>query len=54
MSEIQAVQLARGFKESDNNEFRNADKIVQDLINEGYTPDEALMLAGFGGYGFDN
>lgn len=53
MSEIQAIQLAKGFKQCDK-EFRNADKKVQDLINEGYTPDEALMLAGFGGYGFDN
>ena len=54
MSEIQAVQLAQDFKQCDKKEFRNADRIVQDLINEGYTPDEALMLAGFGGYGFDN
>ena len=53
MPELEAVALARDFRKCDK-KFRNAAKVVQDLINEGYTPDEALMLSGFGGYGFDN
>lgn len=53
MSELQAVALAREFKKCDR-QYSNAAKTVEDLINEGYTPDEALMLSGFGGYGFDN
>ena len=54
MSDIQAIALAQGFQTIDNQVYSNSAKTVEDFINEGYTPDEALMLAGFGGYGFDN
>lgn len=53
MCETDAISLARAFKKIDPS-YKKADRNVQDLINEGYTPDEALMLAGFGGYGLDN
>lgn len=53
MSEVQAISLAREFKKCDK-KYSNAAKTVQEYITEGYTPDEALMLAGFSGYGFDN
>jgi len=52
MSEIQAIALARDFKQCDKN-YRKAAKTVESYIEQGYTPDEALMLAGFGGYGID-
>lgn len=54
MSEIQAIALAQGFQTIDNVMYNNSAKTVEDYINEGYTPDDALILAGFGGYGFDN
>ena len=51
MSEIQASALARDFKKMvDAKLYRNAERTVNDLLNEGYTPEEALMLAGIGGY----
>ena len=53
MSEIQALALARDFKKCDKS-LRKAESTVQRYIEKGYTPDEALLLAGFGGYGIDN
>lgn len=49
MSEIQALKLARDFRNCDDN-YRKSEKLVQNYISEGYTPDEALMLAGISGY----
>lgn len=51
---MQAMKLAREFARKCDNALQKAANAVEDLINEGYTPDDALMLAGFGGYGFDN
>ena len=51
MSHLDAVALARGFSQCGN---ITASTEVEDLLEQGYTPDEALMLAGIGGYGSDN
>ena len=50
MSEIQAIKLARDFKQCDDRRYRRTAREVEDLINEGYTPEEALMLSGIDGY----
>lgn len=49
MSELAALSLAREFKDIDRSYSENSSR-VEDLIAEGYSPDDALMLAGFGGY----
>lgn len=53
MSDIKAIDLARDFRKCDK-KYEKAAKEVKQLIDEGYTPEEALMLAGFGGYEIDD
>lgn len=50
MSEVNAIELARGFQKIDRCNYKRAAKSVESLIEEGYTPEEALMLTGIGGY----
>ncbi len=44
------MSLAQEFQKIDRKMYKRSLKEVTDLINEGYTPDEALMLAGISGY----
>lgn len=50
MSESSVIALAKGFKKVDRHEYRNADRKVKELLEQGYTPEEALKLAGIAGY----
>ena len=50
MSELNAIALARDFSQCDAATFGLAASAVQELIEQGYTPDDALMLCGIAGY----
>jgi hypothetical protein len=50
MSEAKAIALAREFHKLDASHYYKTGKAVEKLISEGYTPEEALMLNGYGGY----
>ena len=49
MSEQKALSIAYGFGSMDDT-YGTVGSQVEDLINQGYTPEEALNLSGIGGY----
>ncbi len=49
MDELNVLNLMDEFKKMDLH-FKDCKATVENLLSEGYSPDESLMLAGFGGY----
>ena len=50
MSDSSVISLARGLRKLDQPEYRNADRRVRELLEQGYDSEEALKIAGIAGY----
>lgn len=50
MSYAEANTIVKGFNEIDNVAYSGNVSSFEELIEQGYSPNDALMLSGFGGY----
>lgn len=49
MADYEAITLAKNFRKIDSS-YKKTEKQVRQFLEDGYTPEEALMLSGIGGY----